>query len=436
MSKSAKKKDEDLTLWDTTTLSSFTPLLTKDLFERSYGDITVAVSRFLDINREALSFLDITASVDGGGDRRLHLATARYGGVVPLRAVGPKPKQILLSVHGRFGEEVTDLLPLLREDFEPEFDSSMLLPCQSPLQPPIYLECLKLIDRYLEAERLAWHKFDTTVRVDPYVAGLTDWPAYALQSAINPARGLRFPNKRNVLSRNHSEQNRINYALSVALDHLSKAPLSPTLRAANEASVARAASLLRERHREPCQSIPFHSADNAVIRDLKLRANNVLSHSTAQRVAWRIDQAQFFERYVQYICRQAALQCGMQIHANRHIAIHGFHSPWTLSYLEPDVIMEGSGHKVIVDAKYKGNMIYGSDISNIQLADEFRHDLHQILAYTAVTGADYAMLVYPSKTCRSHRQTIENKTITLVGIPISRAAIPETLLFVSTHCVE
>lgn len=436
MSKKQTNKTDAVTLWRATTLSDFTPELTKDLFERSYGDITLSLNKFLDINRKAFDFLGITAMVEpGGGDRRLHLSTSQYGGVIPLRGAGSKSKPILFSVTGRFGEDVTDLMPLLSNEVCAEFETTLSLPCESPLQPPIYLECFKLINQYLITENTPWHKFDTISRNEPYVAGMTDWTRYAIRTDKDPQSALNFPNRRNILQRQHEEQQKVNYALSVALSYLSAANPSPTLLAANDYAINRAVSLLRDRKVYKCDSIPRHSADSDNIRVLKEYANNVLNHSTADRSAWRINQSEFFERYVQYICRQVSMQTGMLLHSNRRLPIHGPHTPWGMSYLEPDIVMEHNGKSIVLDAKYKGHLIYGSTHADI-LATEYRHDLHQLLAYSAITNSQHSCLVYPSDKCRHIPLTIEERKVSLIGVPISRLELPAAIHHVASILIR
>lgn len=289
------------------------------------------------------------------------------------------------------------------------------------------MECLKLVSQYLEAEHARWNKFDCIERTDPYVAGMTRWDKYARQVATDPTAALCFPNRRNVLTRNHPEQQQVNYALSLALDYLLGPGLAPSMRAANERSIAQAASLLRARQIRPCTAIATHASDSNIIRELKLRANNVLGHTTAERCAWRIDQAEFFERYVQHVCREAGQRIGLQVYPNRRFPIRGPHTPWGLAYLEPDIVMEGPDRRIVIDAKYKGHLAYGSTQSEI-LAGEFRHDLHQLLAYAAIAGTTRAMLIYPSARPHKIPLTIENIQVTLLGLPISLTRLPDAIV--------
>ena len=69
-----------------------------------------------------------------------------------------------LSVTGRFGEDASELIPLLGDSVKPEYSDEFHLVQGSQLAPPIFIECCKYVDTYLEAERFKWRKFDNIVK--------------------------------------------------------------------------------------------------------------------------------------------------------------------------------------------------------------------------------------------------------------------------------
>ena len=58
-------------------------------------------------------------------------------------------------------------------------------------------------------------------------------------------------------------------------------------------------------------------SDPAIIKSLKEAANKILQNVSSTNCAWRMDYAEFFERYVQYICKRVALRKAAHFVANR-----------------------------------------------------------------------------------------------------------------------
>lgn len=94
--------------------------------------------------------------------------------------------------------------------------------------------------------------------------------------------------------------------------------------------------------------------DTPKIKKLKENANKLLAHNSTNSKSWRIDSAELFERYVQYILRQVGDICGAHIMCNKKISITGEHRPtWVLRYLEPDIVLHKENKFYFADANIK-----------------------------------------------------------------------------------
>ena len=392
------------------------------------------MQRFVVLNQKNLSYLGITASVIEHESRpAIQLCTSKYIGTIPIFSpLNGKPFGDLV-VTGRFGENAGELITFLDDSILPDYSDELFLTQDSQMTPPIFIECCKYIDAYIEADRFKWRKFDNVLKVEAKPSGSTLWGEYAQRVAKNPLDVGRFKNKSNILSTNHSEWNQLNYVLSLAMTELESTRVPIRTRAAYSARISQLRRKIQNDTLEYTAAVKMHMSDPVVIKRLKQLANQILQNKSYEKLAWRMDYAEFFERYVQYILEQVAKKKGARNINNPQYGISVKHRPaWGLSYLEPDVVLHHDAKQIVVDAKYKSHLFNWENQSD-ELKDTFRHDLHQILAYCSFsTGANKeAMIVYPyvDFTIRSLKVSnpltrIEN-TVSLVGVPIDRNKIHE-----------
>ena len=164
----------------------------------------------------------------------------------------------------------------------------------------------------------------------------------------------------------------------------------------------------------------------------------ILTDSSDIRRCWRLDISKLFEKYVQYVLRKSGP--GWHISTNPHFSVSGKKYPWGLAYLEPDMIIHKDELQIIIDAKYKSNLLGHASANSSKLKDAFRKDLHQVLAYSAFNAMPTReiFLVYPiipsgknveRPVCRISNQTISTPfsnikaCIHLVGIPFGPSLI-------------
>ena len=389
------------------------------------------IQTLIKLNKKAFDYLEIKpeGKYDNGNNYSLCLITSKYSGVIPLRSAKTGRVCGYLKVVGRYGEETDEIIPLLEdEDFTPEFDNTMLIGRDIAIAPPKYIECAKYVDKYVQAERFHWQKFTSSIIIQRRPRN-TDWVKYSLDS-YNPNNALKYPNRVNELTTEHSEWAALKYVLSLAVSELrsNRAPKSIKLHYAG--IIERLGRSFDRDDLQVIDHIDVHSSDPIIIKELKAIANLILEDASDIRCAWRIDYAMFFERYVQYIFAQLAHKKAARIIKNPKFNISGPKPVWALDHLEPDLIMIKDGDQVVVDAKYKSHM-YNIGSNSTELHDVFREDFHQVLAYSSFSTKQQkkTVIVYPSKKIRCYPTIVhsklnecENKAF-LIGVPISKKAI-------------
>ena len=392
------------------------------------------MQRFIDLNQKNLSYLEIAASIESvEGKPSIKLTTSKYIGAIPIfspmngKAVGD------LVVSGRFGEEAAELITLLDSRIKPDYSDEFRLVQDSQMTPPIFLECCKYIDTYLEAERFRWQKFTNVVKTEHIPQGSTLWNDYALRTAKNPLDFATFKNKRNILTIDHPEWAQLNYVLKIAIDELESQRAPIRTRAIYSSRITQLKIRLRDKRILPTDFIKSRMSDPYIIKQLKELANIILRNKTNEKLAWKLDYADFFEKYVQYLMADIAKKKGAIGINNPHYKIHtGNYPKWGLRHLEPDLVLLKNQDQVVIDAKYKSH-IFNWDEESDELKDTFRHDLHQILAYCSMSSKSekHAMLIYPFSDITSHKLTLNSPyshseaEIFLVGIPIAKNRIEE-----------
>ncbi|MBR5651782.1 MAG: hypothetical protein IKW93_06170 [Bacteroidales bacterium] len=392
------------------------------------------MQRFIDLNQKNLTYLGISANVETvNGRPAIKLTTSKFIGAIPImspmngKAVGD------LVVSGRFGENAGELITLLDSSIKPEYSDVFHLVQDSQMTPPIFIECCKYVDKYLEAERFKWKKFTNQVKIQKQPSGSTLWEEYALRTACNPLDFSTFKNKCNILTTDHPEWSQLNYVLKIAISELESRHAPLRTRSIYSTRIAQLKIRLKNKRMLPTNDIQIRMSDPLVIKQLKELANIILSNKTNEKLAWRMDYAEFFERYVQYLLGDVAKKKGAREIDNPRYGVRVSNRPsWGLSYLEPDLILQKAQEQIVVDAKYKSHIFNWNDNSD-ELKDTFRHDFHQILAYCSLNSmtTKQAMLVYPFSDFTYHKMTVNSPTtnseaqVYLVGIPLEKNRMEE-----------
>ncbi len=387
---------------------------------------------FTSANKKYLDFLNISFRQEG---MNLYLHPDKYIGCVPFVSPITGIKTGNLLVKGRFGENISELLSVVGEGVNIEYEPQYLLKQESAIKPPLYFICQQYIDKYIEAKRTHWQKFVNIEKIQRYPTSSTKWGKYAERSA-DVRNLLRFPNQANLLSDNHSEWRVLTFILDLCIQELLsvRTPVrsrSPYIDRINQLAQSYSKSDLKY-----ASDIKNHLTDSLVIKELKEIGRKILNSSTGVSCAWRLDQSLFFERYVQYLFGKIARSRGIKILNNPKFDIRGDIHSFGLKYIEPDIILEKNGIQFIVDAKYKMYM-YAFNSKSELLYDDFRNDLHQILSYAAFgqdTKKNVIIAVPYGSRKNPLRKTFQIKNphnncicnFHLVGIPMSKIKMQDT----------
>ncbi len=393
-----------------------------------------SIQRFIRLNQKAFDFIGITAKGTYINERYvLVLTTSIYAGVITILS----PKDGLpfgnILVKGRYGEDISELMSTIGEYVQPEFDESLKLKADNFVHAPLYMECMKYIDTYIKARQLKWHKFESAPIVQSQPSNSTQWEKYAERS-YNPINHLRFPNKPNTLTTLHPEWLELQYVLCCAIQEIESSRTPLMVKTSYLGRISQLKQTISFKNLRSIAEIKAHSSDPAIIKELKHLANKILQNSNNSFCAWRIDYAEFYERYLLYIFKDLAMRRGAKLLYKPKYRISGAHPAWGLQYLEPDFILQDQGYHYVIDAKYKSHMYNVSSSSDIELKDTFRHDLHQVLAYASFTPQTHknVIIAYPASHFICMQQSILSTltgvscNVKLMGIPLVKSMIEET----------
>lgn len=392
------------------------------------------MQKFVDLNHKNLSYLDISACVESdNGKPIIKLTTSKFIGAIPI--ISPMNGKAAgdLIVTGRFGENAGELITLLDDSIKPEYLNELKLVQDSQMTPPIFIECCKFMELYEQAEKFRWRKFTNEIKTSHQPSGSTMWTEYALRNARTPMSAFVFHNKCNILTTEHPEWQQLNYVLQLAIRELESSRTPMKTRSIYSSKLTRMKIKLQDKRCSPTDKISIHTSDPYVIKNLKELANTLLNNSTNEKLAWRMDYAEFFERYVQYLLCDVSKKKGAREVNNPHYGISMKNRPsWILNYLEPDIIIQKKNEQVVVDAKYKSHLFNWNNDSE-ELKNTFRYDLHQLLAYCSLNGMNkkQAILIYPFKDFTYHQMTVNSPLTTtgaqvfMIGIPLEKNRIEE-----------
>ena len=322
---------------------------------------------------------------------------------------------------------------------EPEFHGNLPLQSKNRLKAPDYLYCINYFKCFMEAMKARWTKFDVQTKTVNTPSGTTNWTNYARKMAI-PENRLRFENRKNVQSPDHREWQELVYILKLALDTYEGCCLPPSVKARYSDIYRHLKSYAMTHNSRKRQELFIKQvADPAIIKELKEHANKLLKRNLNNENAWRLDSAELFERYVQYVFGGVALRLGTKLQRNPKYSCRYWPATpgWGLRYLEPDMTMLCEGRMWHIDAKYKAHAL-NTRFESEALKDSFRSDMHQILAYSSfdLSTEKRSALVYPYFAPEESKRKIKILTVEVtpnlysiknrlyvIGIPFSIKAV-------------
>jgi len=401
--------------------------------------IGLYLQKFIQYNTEQFKFLGVEAFIEGSDlNASIFFKTSHFIGTIPLRApdTGKQIGDFVVSPRfiskNRF-EEYVEILDLLRGEISPEIIDSLPLASRNTFRPPLYLEAVKFISALEKIVKLNWRKFDVKEIQSFQPSGQVNWNKYANQSYKVEDR-LKYPVRKNFLSEFHSEYSEIRFVYDLCKTEL----LSPNTPINIRLLLSKRLSYLDERlyfHKPKITSkIQVRNSDNLVFREAKQIANRIINFNLIEGTAWRVDFADVFEKFVQYIFKEVAKSIGGKFIPNLKINSNtGNKFQWNLKNLEPDGVLLKDELIFFIDAKYKSHLYNKFDQSE-SLKEEHRKDLHQILAYSSFNDAKnkIGFLCYPSNKVEiskieySFSQMSFSNRICMSGIPFKRDSIQKT----------
>lgn len=399
-----------------------------------------SLQKFIAYNRASFDYLDVTPSVSGTDQKSsIVFRTSRFIGTVPLRApdTGKQIGDFVVSPRfigrDRFADYI-EILDLLGNEISPETVDSIPLASGRNFRPPFYLEAAKFIRSLERIVQRPWKKFDTVEAMSHVPAGQINWTRY-VQHEYKPERRLNFPIRKNVLSELHREFAQLRYVFDICRRELSSMSTPQKVRASFRERIFFLENRLYFHKPIATELIALRANDNPDLCACKLQANRILKREAAASTAWRVDFNDVFEKFVQHVFRELARSIGGRLSVNpRILARTQNYYAWELRHLEPDAILRADDFVAFVDAKYKSHLFNKFETSQL-LREDFRHDLHQVLAYSsfAQSGNRVAIICYPATEVDAKmtrfRDALNDATnrVLIVGIPLKRGAITEVV---------
>lgn len=397
------------------------------------------LQKFIDFNSRLFKFLGVQPYLIGSDQNTaLTFRTSNYIGTIPLRApdTGKQIGDFIVvprfSGRDRF-EDYIEILNIVGTEINPEFIDSLPLVSGEIFRPPLYLEAIKFVYTLEKLTRRPWRKFDNIEKITSQPTGQVNWKKY-INKEYKVENKLKFPVRTNILSKFHFEYSEMRYVFDICKSEL----LSTNTPQRIKNTLRTKLSFLEERlyHHKPkvTDKMIIRFSDSPIVKACKENANRILNYNLVKSTAWRIDFSHVFEKFIQYIFREAAKETGGCLYSNLK-----FHSKtskyyaWELDHLEPDAIFQKENVLIFIDAKYKSNLYNKFDQSEI-LKEYHRHDLHQIMAYSSFSKTDlkFCFLCYPSNKIElkniQYISPINDVTCTvfILGVPLNKESINHT----------
>ncbi len=415
-------------------------LLQKKWFKKSDKRyLGQAIIDFININKKNFEFLNVTPFIVGEGNNlSIRFRSDKYIGAIPLKSpdTGKQIGDFIVQprfLSSRISTDYIELIYLLKSEIQPEFLNTSPLSSGDKIKPPLFYDSLIFVDLLFKTVISNWRKFKSLQKIYDFPKSDIDWDKY-IEQEWNPSFKLKYPCHDNILSINHIEFSTLKYVFDLAKKEIFSIKTPPKLRKMVEAKVN-----LIEKYLELIQPIQVNiitlkNSDPIIVKRTKEQANKVLNFNLRTSKAWRIDFSLVFEKFVQLIFNKVALRFGGVVLSNYKFKRRSYDYPsWSLSHLEPDIVLKKDDFMVMVDAKYKSNIYNMKNPSNI-LKDEHRKDLHQLIAYTSFENLKnrIGVLCYPSSKPVNYQLNYHNPLnnlnliLLIFGIPLEKDSIYES----------
>jgi len=408
------------------------------------------LQKFINYNSTLFNFLGVQAFIIGTDQNSsLCFRSSKFVGTIPLRApdtgkqIGDFVVMPRFSGRDRF-EDYIEILDLLGKEISPEITDSLPLVSGKNFRPPLYLEAIKFIASLEDLIKRSWRKFDNIEKIIREPMGQVNWNKYIINS-FKAENHLKYPTAKNLLNEIHDEYGQIRFVFDICKTELLSSNTPLRIKSTIKPRLAFIEEKLYFHKPIFAKSIKINSADTRVVKTCKLQANRMLNSRYIDSTAWRVDFSDVFEKFVQHIFREIAKESGGKVFTNyKFPARTSKYYSWELKHIEPDAIFQKENLLAFIDAKYKSHLYNKYDQTEL-LKEDYRHDLHQILAYTSFNDSPskYAFLCYPSETVEIKKTIFINgtnlatNTLFICGIPLKKESIKESkkILMQNIHLV-
>lgn len=393
------------------------------------------LQNFLYYNHDALSILGVEYEMSTT-EIALVLKASQLVGCAPLISPVTGKQCGNIIVKSDYQDDIDGIIPLINGDIDLRYNESLLLNKSPLVHPPLYLESIRFIEEIQNFDKKQWKKFANFYAEQKTPTSSTDWGKYALRS-YDPNMMLRYPNRINRLISEHSEWVELMYVLSIAIAEIQSNSTPATVKQTYQITISQLKQTIPYQSLKPIRELKIHKADPMSVQTLKHIGNNILKHESTAACAWSFNITKLFERYVQYVLGAVMNKLGGVVLCNNKYPIKGDLPKWSLSYLEPDVLLKYHNTMVVVDAKYKSHMMnLGSNTD--ALKSSFRHDLHQVLAYSSLSNMKHKtiMFCYPCTSVTHRTMTLSSPyngaetEIIVCGMPINKECIPDIIYYI------
>lgn len=436
-------------------LSESNEIRSQEIYERLFDKrvdkrfLESAVQKFLLLNKKMFSFLGIVLEMNGtGNDLFIKFKTSGYIGAIPIKmpydGIAHKDFQIIprFDSSDHVFSDLTQLLSKLDYSISPEYADGEELSLPLQLRPPMYYEAAKFIELFETAQKQNWVKFEVVKENHRFPKSNTNWSKHAVNSS-DLVKALLYPSSDSILSQNHSEWQELLYVFNIAESIILQQNVPELIRYKYRNRIIALHKKNSSIETRMTDAISIHASDPHAIKEAKHQANILLQKGSTSCVAWRIDMAKLFERYVQHVVIVSLKGLNGTVMPNSKIQGRGQIAHWGLNYLEPDMILKCNSDIYMADAKYKAHYYAFGQNSEI-LKETHRSDLHQLLAYCSFSPEKNktGILFYPSNTpsCRKinylERLGGVNNTVYLFGIPFGINGIEPSVKVIRTLFVD
>ncbi len=417
-------------------LSESREIKSQELFEELFdkkGDkrhLESLVQKFILLNRKMFSFAGVSLEMNGtDNDLSIRFKTSGFIGAIPIRmpydGIAHKDFQIIPRFDNSNDgfSDLTQLLSKLDYSISPEYSDGEELVNPLQLRTPLFYEAAKYIDLFEKAQKQKWVRFEVVNKKHYFPKSNTNWTKYA-EHSYDPVKSLTYESSDSLLSKNHREWQELIYVFEIAKKNILQQVVPESIRYKYRDKIVTLQNNNVSIKASATSEIPVRSSDPRIIKEVKEQANVLLQNRSTSCVAWRIDMAMLFERYVQHIVSKSLNNLNGTVISNGKISGRGKIPQWGIKYLEPDMIIKCDSRIIMADVKYKSHY-YARAHSSEVLKETHRSDLHQLLAYCSFLPDKnkIGILFYPSSDIGYRKIVYEepiagiSNTVYLYGVP-------------------